>query len=367
MSRHLRLAVYGGRPMLGGAPKLLLLLACLAVAPASPAGERGEEADAPKQCFERLVEGMTRERHKLRSGCFRATGTKTIDAAPNTGVSEERVRKVAQAQIALQAEVQIFAAFDTARDRLRFDWIQPLRLSVSVTGPATIDMLTTRYARRPEYSAHYQNSSSVRTRETIELHLPEVKTGTQHQTARHFDVRSLGLTHPGSLARGEPLERVCKRYLDPPPQVCEDEGTGVFRAEWVYGGQDDRPLWIRRSIWIDTSQGHCPTRLTLEYGTSTTEWTEPYGSVEVAWTEVSKVWVPKALKTVDTNWPRIVRNELLLHWEAINEPLPEGRFHYQDFDVGEKAIVSDLRPFERSVIEDHRNAQMGESGQGQGD
>lgn len=367
MSRHLYVAVDQRQLIVGWAPRLLFLLACLAVAPASSAGERGEEADAPKLCFERLVEGMTRERQKLRSGCFRATGTKTIDAAPNTGVSEERIREVAQAQIALQAEVQIFAAFDTARDRLRFDWIQPLRLSVSITGPPTMDMLTTRYARRPEYSALYQCLSSVRTRETIELHLPEVKTGTQHQTAHHFDVRSLGLTHPGSLARGEPLGSVCKRYLDPPPQVCEDEGAGVFRVQWVYGGQDDPPLWIRRSIWIDTSQGYCPTRLTLEYGTSPTEWTKPYGSVEVAWTEVSGVWVPKTLKTLDTNWPRIVRNELLLHWEAINEPLPEERFHYQDFDVGEKAIISDLRPFERSVIEDHRNAQTGESGQGQGD
>lgn len=367
MSRHLRVAVEGGRLMLGGAPRLLLLLGCLAVSPASPAAERGERADAPKECFERLVEGMTRERHKLRSGCFHATGTKAIDAAPNTGVSEDRVREVAQAQIALQAEVQIFAAFDTARDRLRFDWIQPLWLSVPVTGPATIDMLTTRYARRPEYSAHYQYSSSVRMRETIELHLPEVKTGTQHQTAHHFDVRSLGLTHPGSLDHGEPLERVCKRYLDPPPQVCEEEGAGVFRVQWVYGGREDPPLWIRRSIWIETSQGYCPTRLTLEYGTSPTEWTEPYGSVEVAWTEVSGVWVPKTLKTLDTNWPRIVRNELTFHWEAINEPLPEERFHYQDFDVGEKATVSDLRSFERSVIEDHQNALSAESRQGQGD
>ena len=311
----------------------LMVLPELAVPSALTAAE---DQDALKF----LLRGLKNEREKLRSGVFRVRGTKHVA----TNIDGEK---------ALDGDVSMLVAFDYDAARLRFDRTEPFRepwTEKTFGMPRRAKVLTITYCRTQDFVA------IADPRRGVKLDLwPSDHELRSSQKDVVFDVRSLGIGYWRHFTGGSDFRSVyadAERLLNREIKVTQ-ESPGRYRVGRQNGDMS------RVTLWIDEGHGFSPLRNVLEMKKvpkASEPWpVDPVFVSEVSWKCMSGVWVPVTLdiesrdsiinvgKRISKEGEADQSYTLTFDWEAVNKPVPDKYFQYEDMPVEKGRPILDHR------------------------
>jgi len=291
------------------------------------AGTAATSDPAAEQRFQHLLAGYRKQQNRLLTGVFRAQGVKAVEDEQSP-------------QRTYQGPVHIFGAFDYKNGKGRFDWEE-------------VGALSTKYCKTARYSAHYIIKPPLHPTK-VELLPPEARHGTGLDRCRFFDVRALGLGDYNAFRSGTSLEEVCRGYLKDSPVDSSDEGSGVVKLAWMLTESQ------RRSVWFAEDKGYQPVKNVREENNLDMgeEWMIPLHESAAIRKQVNGVWVPtefhlvyrkivgRSPNPVPANYkPKYatVTYTLSFDWEAVNAPVPEKYFTYEDFHCPKGTPVTDRR------------------------
>ena len=153
---------------------------------------------------------------------------------------------------------------------------------------------------------------------------------------------------------GASLEEVCRGYLKDSPVESSDEGGGKVKLAWML--TEDH----RRSVWFAEDKGYQPVRIVRDWmNVEGDGWMIPVYETAANRKQVNGVWVPteyhsvsrmivggKPLYPLPANYKpkyKTVTYTLSFDWEAVNAPVPEKCFTYEDFHCPKGTPVTDHR------------------------
>lgn len=291
-----------------------------------------------------VLEGMQNQRECLRSGAFRARGTKTVVSTDGGRPSMD--------------EVRVSAAFDVDKELWRFDWdgprpvnwISPYRRDGGPGEPQHVDRLSTKFIRAADHSAHYFNEYR-----RVEIHpVDATVVESLGRVRQFFDVRCLGLYYWGDLRAGKRYEQLIGAVVRRPPDDCVEDEPGLFRLQWV-GRNEELKSNRWKTLWIDENKGYSPIRLTLNWETDGKAFDPDYVH-EASWELVNEVWVPQSFRMSHSEWtsagsgepgaalPRVDTTlAMAIDWETVNTSIDATRFDYADFGCPAGTCITDYR------------------------
>lgn len=291
--------------MVGSLPKLWLLGSIgAAVLPLSVAANDG---------YSELWKHLEDSRQQLETGVFRASG--------------REVEMSLRGQV--ENDVEIFCAFDTPENRLRFD-----RTSTSAGNNAATTATVRWYRTRSESAFKTDGRAEVSIRPPDERAPRDVKP---------FDIRALGLAYQDGLQKFVPFEDAYRAYsaaLASP--TITTEADDIFVLHWVLEGN-----YMQRTVWVNAREGFTPFRLELAYTKG-----RPLDTVavsyraDIAYTEFEGVWVPTSLSAVDhpDNASQLPWSlDLAFEWEAVNREIPNALFTEQGLGARAGDRIIDFR------------------------
>ncbi len=298
---------------------------------AKEADETANDADEARMVLAKFIEG----RNKFRSGVFSIEGQ--YDA------SDPSSRYI--------GPVEMFSAFDYARDRLRFDrrWsfqsAEPGAANPTPTGKVTIR--GGRFVRLPDRLIRYWEDRNG----TVEISRPGSETPAD---VFPFDVRAVGVCSWLTLAKTESHEDILRGF-DEYLVGYEHSEDGIHRLTW-----ENDEYKTRWSVHFDSSKGFVPVRYELSARKKASQEPEDYPPVtvvETTWQESEGIWVPASC-SFDIFSPSPRRQTLLFAWKSVNQPVDDSLFTVEGMNLPEGTHVSDARPglFQLRVHDQDQNA-----------
>jgi hypothetical protein len=275
------------------------------------AGENGPQEPSsppPPQQLKtaRLVlKGMKDNRDRLRSGVFRAHGTR--QQADESG------------KLQLNHPVAYYCAFDFAKDAFRFDGddFEMIGSEGPPPSPPKPTRVKTIYADTPKENLFWYGRTPYRLHSRRSGAAPDLVTTI-------FDVRCLGISYMADMQeRFTPFTKLCDNLgLNGTEGITRvrAEADGVVRVDWARGYQS----LMKDSVWFDEKRGYSPIRLEFRYG----DYNSPIQEkCETTFARVSDVWVPRTFVIERTPRGRMVKRlELAFEWESVNKPVSRSLF-----------------------------------------
>jgi hypothetical protein len=270
---------------------------------------RGNDAAPPNedsQLAAFVLAGMRDERERLRSGIFRASGTRTVEAEPG---KNHVVR------------IELFSAFDRDNDRFRFD-----RLETDVTPNVPVRPRGGKYIRTAEQSIHASDEGPG-TAVTVMApdHPPHIDP---------FDVRSIGIALPQELSIG--FQEFLSFFSEEQVVESAEKQDEMYCVTWLSGKNHE----LRRRVWIDEQLGWAPAQ--FEASVQVPGGTNIVRQVmDVEWRRVSQVVVP--VKLVAESRRVVDKLELTFDWVAVNRPIDAKYFSIDGLNLDTGTYIADGR------------------------
>jgi hypothetical protein len=300
-----------------------------------PSVSKGQEppaASAEPLSAVQILERASQARLRLTRGEFTAIGEWTNEP-----------RQVQPPQENLRGSTELYCAFDTTADRMRFDRHDDelLREKGQVT---VLDGVWRRYINAPELSVWWRGN------QRFAVVAPQNATPPQGITP--FDVRLLGMMSNVSLNRASrDFGQVFQYYAERTGVTIDHEREEIVCLCWV---EPAPPVQSRTRIWFDAEADYSPIRYELSYSRSIEtpfEWGEPHHSVGVTWKRTNAVVVPVSYRAMDRSPKWIQRTLMLLEWTAVNAPLDDKIFTLDGFDLPPGIAILDKRGGKIVVVE----------------
>jgi hypothetical protein len=101
---------------------------------------------------------------------------------------------------------------------------------------------------------------------------------------------------------------------------------------------------VRINIVLDASKGYVPIEYQMQYGSRENDrdvWQDPWITEQLQWKSVNDHWVPVSIAIQTLNDDPIVREQLTIDWQSVNEPIPDRYFTEEDLDIAEGTVTFD--------------------------
>ncbi len=271
---------------------------------------------------ETILDGVTFHQESMVSGVFRCRGT-----------WQNRPSEVATLD---NGDVNIYCAFDTSGDRMRFDREQPYEI---LSRAKYLRNISTKYAKTEDHSIYWKHDSPY----SVNIYSPNWSPDFFGKT---FDVRILGLGYWGDFTMSGTLPKILAFYRQDKPVDIVNEDNSLVRVVWIYGKNLNR----KRTLWVDKSNGYAPVRLEVCYRdgvpSDSTIWPDPCMVSNVAWQQFDGVSVPKSYN-IEYRPPRgagrFTKCELVFDWESLNTTLDDALFTVAGMNLPLNTTVIDNR------------------------
>jgi hypothetical protein len=307
--------------------RLRAILAVLVIsnATAANAQEADRIDDKTAQHFNYLMSGVKKGRLLINSGVYRAYGTmlgKGEDGEPDT-----------------EGKVEIYCAFDYAKEDLRFDRTQPVLMRDEGEQQWRLLRHKHQYVRTQKNQIIRHPIGGVISIRPLDSVL---KSG-----AHPFDIRVVGLAMHAIMHDTESFESLYKLDAEEPPKSVERIDKDITKITW-------KRRLREYTKWINETQGFTPIRYEVHRQDKDTGGRKLVYRCEATWQEKSGVWVPKTMRSENTK--PVETLEIAFEWESVNSPIPPITFTPEGFDVekhlapvvdhtlGKPVLVDLLRP-----------------------
>ena len=284
-----------------------------------------ERLEVGKSCIARFGE----QRERLQMGTFTASGQIVDDSLPKSATGK------------IVGPVQIFSAFDNARNLYRFDIERPAR-RVKAEGGDT----TTLNPNEMEWTIEQAAEKIVRTadqvinwtsndRSVITARNP--KPGAQKEPG--FDVRIVGASVLSSLKTFLPYATFIQDMQRLPIDDVFKEENGSIKIVWRAG----KDGLTRKAIWFDPQRGYSPIRLEMDTKIPGDIPFEAWVRSETDWRRINEVWVPVTSFVEQKNGPALESWTLEFDWSSVNEPVDDAVFSADGLELPRFATLVDER------------------------
>ncbi len=288
----------------------------------------------------RILEAAVQARYELKSGVFRATGSKTVKGDDTHPPLEA-------------LPLDVFCAFDWSARKFRFDSGMPFYVQINRQLPRTreqphpdpnaprvevdaFEVVKVMQARTPEYAADWMGHGD-QSLNAVLIMVPE-KPFRHSDLSYPLDARALGFLSVASFEAGRTLDELGAVLPGQLVSHVERQADGLMRLTTPFDiipntDFDDS----KRLIYIDVQNGHTPVRLELHEERYRRRGLDgPSQLAEVSWIAIDGVWVPRHFLSKLTNITsdgKLMEQayEYEFEWESVNEPVSDDLFSYKTF------------------------------------
>jgi hypothetical protein len=315
--------------------------------------------EPPETEGRRILEAAVQARYELRSGIFRATGSKTVKGddthPPLDGVP-----------------LDVFCAFDWSARKFRFDSAMPFYVQINRQLPRTreqphldpnaprveidaFEVVRVRQARTPDYAVDWMGHGD-QSLNAVLIMAPE-KPFRHSDLSYPLDARAMGFLDNVSFEAGRTLDELGAVLPGQLVSHVERQADGKMRLTTPFDIIPDTDFDdSKRLIYIDVQNGHTPVRLELHEERYRRRGLDgPSQLAEVSWIVVNGVWVPRRflskLANITSDGKVMEQTyEYDFEWESVNEAVPDDLFTYKTFQGLPKGTpVYDVRDGRKKI------------------
>jgi hypothetical protein len=156
-----------------------------------------------------------------------------------------------------------------------------------------------------------------------------------------FDVRSMSFR--SLIGLHTPFDQAFQAIESMDFKASNEVEQGIAKLTRV-----DTSVGNTISIWLDQAYGYQPVKYSIAR-----EGEEAFTASETSWEKNNGVWVIKTFDIYQKYPDRKDNLRLAFRWKSVNEPIPESRFDWHDFDLPKNSMILDARANEKmpTVIE----------------